>query len=241
MARRLLRLCYLLLQHPFHLHRWLVSRGLATKWIRDFAPFWDTIRPPGLPITDYASYTFMEYVATGEFRAEHPTGDHFDHPAAQVARLLSYVKRREMHPLRMLKVAWVLRRCKTVLEYGAGAAPYAHFIKTAWPLTQTVWTHDRPSLLERYQRWTNVHSTSQPFALKVDAIVCTEVFEHLDDPVSTAKRMMAKANVICFDYVNDGKDGRTDTFAAFRSRGRVEGPDKRGLYVWRRSVAWDGK
>lgn len=232
---RLLRFLYLLAQHPFHLHRALVRRGLITRWIDDFRPFWDTIRPPGLPITDYASFTWLEYYFTARFREKYPEGDHFDDKDAQYARLLSYVKRREMHPLRMLKVAWVLRRAKTVLEFGAGAAPYAYFIRRAWPWRQpTIVLNDLGgTLIREYQRWSHFKWEEEDPGY-YDAFVCTEVFEHLPDPVKIASWMMDSAPLICFDYVDDGTHKRLDTLIAFYDRGHVDGPDKRGLYVWRR-------
>lgn len=234
---RLLRLLYLLMQHPFHLRRALVRRGLALKWIDDFIPFWDRVRPASLPISDYASYTWLEYHFTQLARATKPHGDNFDDANWQYARLLSYVKRREMHPLRMLKVAWHLRYCKMVLEFGAGAAPYTHFVETAWPLNQTVWTADiKDTLLERYQRheFVVVFDSDTALSLKWDAIVCTEVFEHVPNPAWTAIQMMTAAPLICFDYVNDKSKKRRLTFEKFAMAGTLTGPDRRGLYVWRR-------
>ncbi len=235
---KLARLAYLLACHPFRLHQALVRRGLAQKWIRDFLPFWDTIRPPGLPIKDFASFTFLEYWFSAKFREMYPDGDHFECEEAQFARLLSYVHRREMHPLRMLKVAWHLRKCREVLEFGAGAMPYAHFIETAWPLKQFVWTADvEGTLLFDYQMWRLGFSHFADCALiqKYDGIVCTEVFEHLNNPAWTAIQMMAASPLICFDYVDDGSEKRRLTFEKFRMAGALTGPDKRGLYVWRKA------
>ena len=233
--RRLVKLIYLLLQHPLHLHRWLVKRGLYQGWINDFKPFWDAIRPVGLPITDYASYTWMEYYFTTKFREAKPTGDHFEDVAAQYARLLSFIKRREMHPLRMLKVAWHLRKARMVLEFGAGAAPYAYFTKTAWPKNQSVTLHDLPGLIHRYQRWYCPDRTMEfPLTWSWDAIVCTEVFEHLERPYLIAEQMMKAAPLICFDFIDDGHIDRLLTLASFKQFGTLTGPDKRGLYVWRK-------
>lgn len=249
---KLLRLAYLLAQHPLHLHRALVRRGVALKWIDDFRPFWDTVRPPSLPITDYASFTWLEYHFAAQFRARHTDGgDHFDDKDAQYARLLSYVKRREMHPLRMLLAAWHLRHCRTVLEFGAGAAPYSYFISTAWPLPwrQEVWLADMPGLLFKYQayafrytkHWFPCLDVTKDDVLgrQYDGIVCTEVFEHLEHPIDTALKMMKAAPIICFDYVEDTAQTRNSllrplVFNAFKSEGTLTGPDKRGLYVWRR-------
>lgn len=235
---RLLKLLYLLAQHPFHFHRWLVQRGLYQGWIKDFIPFWDTIRPQGLPIRDYTSYTWLEYWFTQHFRTLYPTGDHFDNLSAQYARLLSFIKRRETQPLRCLKQAWVLRHCDKVLEYGSGAAPYAKFITSAWPSTQRVYPYDIPSLLQRYasQYCMLAVGVENPLDCDWDGIVCTEVFEHLEHPLATANQMMEAAPIVCFDFIDDGHPERKDTLAAFRAYGRLSGPDARGLYVWRRNA-----
>lgn len=238
---KLARLAYLLACHPFRLHQALVRRGLAQKWIDDFRPFWDRVRPPSLPISDYASYTWLEYFFSARFRQMHQDGqDHFEDQDAQYARLLSYVKRREMHPLRMLKVAWHLRNCQTVLEFGAGAAPYAHFLKTAWPIDQEILVYDIPSLLFKYAKWWigwlwPLASEELALRKRYDGIVCTEVFEHLEMPLETAKKMMQAAPMICFDYVDDGSAIRQSTLTWFAVNGKLTGPDKRGLYVWRKA------
>ncbi len=246
---RLARLAYLLAQHPFHLHRALVRRGLALKWIDEFREYWDTVRPPSLPISDYASYTWLEYYFSARARERHPDGDHFEDLDWQYARLLSYVKRREMHPLRMLTAAWHLRRCAIVLEYGAGAAPYAYLVQRLG-LRQTVYLTDLPGLLQDYCRWQfrppqfRVFDAEQAFQRAGDraysqhygvgGIVATEVFEHLDKPMLTAQQMMQAASLICFDYVQNGEPDRADTLVSFEDNGTLTGPDARGLYVWRR-------
>ena len=239
MTRRLLRLLYLLAQHPFHAHRWLVDRGLAQGWVREFAQFWDRVRPPGLPITDYTSYLWLEYYFSAKFRERCRTGDHFDDPDAEFARLLSYVRRRERHPLRCLAQAWHLRRCRTVLEFGAGAAPYAHFVRRAWPRRQKVVGADVPGLIAKYAGSVSPHTSLWS---RYDGVVCTEVFEHLSDPVGTAARLRwcAKQTLV-FDYVNDGSYRREVTLDEFRTSGRLTGPDARGLYVWRRRTGGEGR
>jgi len=250
---RVARLAYLLAQHPVHGHRALVRRGLALGWIDAFRPFWDTVRPPSLPISDYASYTWLEYHFTQLARATHPMGDHFEDLDWQYARLLSYVKRREMHPLRMLTAAWHLRRCAIVLEYGAGAAPYAYLVQRLG-LRQTVYLADLPGLLQDYCRWQfcapqfRVFDAAQAFQhcgdraysqhYGVGGIVATEVFEHLERPDLTAKQMVNAAPLVCFDYVTAtslNEDARRWlTLGVFKQHGTLTGPDARGLYVWRR-------
>lgn len=229
MIRRLLRLAYLIAQHPVHLHRALVRRGLVLGWIDDFIPFWDTVRPPSLPIADYTSYLWLAYHFTQRARAKYPVGDHFEDLDWQYARLLSYVKRRELHPLRMLVPAWWLRKCQMVLEFGAGAAPYDHFIQTAWPWKQTVVGFDIPSLLAEYTG--AVIDETSLWQHPWDGIVATEVFEHLPDPLKTAQQMTQAARVIVFDYTKDTAPGpRLDVFTHFYHTGTLRG--WRDFHVW---------
>ena len=253
---KLMRLAYLLAQHPIHAHRELVRRGLALGWLDDFRPFWDLVRPASLPITDYASFQWLAYHFASRLRAKYPTGDHFDDPDAAMARLLSYVLRREMHPLRWLPLAWHLRGCRAVVEFGSGAAPYAHGVDTAWPGRQEVIVADLPGMLHDYCRW-RFERSERVQAVTVDGLeraiasgwyadgwVVTEVFEHLHDPILTARWIVKAARrVVCFDFVEEPGRAftRRKTLEVFRESGELRGPDRRGLYVWRSGIYQGGK
>lgn len=243
--RRAARLAYLLAQHPTHRYAQRVRRGLELDWLDAFLPYWKMIRPPGLPITDYASFQAVRYHFAAKFREANPEGDQWNNPDQKYSRLLSYIWRRAMHPLRWLPSAWHLRDCKTVLEYGAGAAPYACGVDSAWPLNQRIAVADIPGPLQDYCAWRFrghprilVMGLDPAHAMSPDGIVCTEVFEHLPDPVKVADWMTRSARVIAFDYVLDmepiARVRRADTLTVFAMTGRVSGPDARGLYVWRK-------
>jgi hypothetical protein len=96
--------------------------------------------------------------------------------------------------------------------------------------------YDVPSLLSRYSsQYSTVVIGTHPFDCNWGAIVCTEVFEHLNNPSWAAIQMMTVCPLICFDYVDDQSEKRRLTFEKFRMAGTVTGPDKRGLYVWRKT------
>ena len=240
--RNALRLAYLIAQHPFHLHRALVRRGLALGWLDEFAVSWDHLRPPGVPITDFASFQALAYHYATQFRERFTNGDHFEDQAGAYSRLFSYLLRGQRHPLRWLLAAWHLRKCKTVLEYGAGTAPYASGMTRACPWRQHITVADQPGLFLDYCRLRFkdeldvrvVPITSETVWAQYDGIVCTEVFEHLPDPVARAKWMRQTAATIVFDYVDEGTPARMQVLRDFDRAGCLSGPDSRGLYVWRR-------
>jgi hypothetical protein len=239
---RWLRFAYLVAQHPLHLHRALVRRGLALGWVDDFARVWDALRPPSVPVTDYAAFQALQYQYASAFRDRYPGGDHWDDVGAQRAHLFRLLHRREWHPLRWWSAAWALRKCRTILEYGAGAAPFTHGMLTAWPgRLPTCTVADQPGLLLDYCRLhfadedrVLVEEAELALAFPYDGIVCTEVFEHLPDPTVTACRMMAQARVIVFDYVDTDQQDRETLFGLFRAHGTLTGPTWQGLYVWTR-------
>ena len=248
--RRAARLAYLLAQHPLHLHRGLVRRGLTLGWIDAVRPYLNApgVKPVGLPVDEYSSYQAVRYILAREFRQAHPTGEPWEHDYNPI---LSHLWRREMHPLRWLPAAWHLRNCRTVLEYGCGVAPYAHGVTTAWPFAQQLVVTDLEGPFLNYCRWwfrgdSRVTVLSVDMVMpedhrapeirgRFDGIVCTEVFEHLADPVKVAEWMTRNAGVVCFDYVDDHSDARRATLRLFASHGYFRGPDARGLYVWRRT------
>ena len=235
------RFAYLLAQHPLHLHRALVRRGLALGWVDDFATVWDQLRPPGVPVTDYAAFQALNYHYAAQWRERYPTGDHWEAPEGGRARLFGYVQRREWHPLRWWPAAWALRQCRTILEYGAGAAPFAHGMVTAWPgrLPQLT-VADQPGLLldycaRRFAAHPNVRVclAAQALDQPYDGIVCTEVFEHLPDPTREAIHFMDRAQVLVFDYCTSDQQAHYELLRLVRQRGSVRGPNWQGLYVWR--------
>lgn len=244
-AARLQRFAYLVGQHPVRGHRALLRRGLLLGWLDEFNRY---AAEPGLPIDTPAGFQALRYQYAVEYvaaAASRPETDWYEHPSAR-ALLFSHTWRRESYPLRWWPWAWALRGCRSVLEYGAGVAPYAHGMTRAWPgrLPQ-ITVADQPGPFLDYCRWRfanepSVHvSTLGVLFMNLDGIVATEVFEHLPDPVNTARWMRDQARVIVFDYVENagepsGRRARAAVLEEFHGTGQMTGPTHRGMYVWRR-------
>lgn len=240
------RLTYLLAQHPLRWHARQVRRGHRAGWLEEFARYWSE---PGLPIDNFAGFQALRYHYATTYRKAIQAGapDLYQHEASR-CMLFSFIWRRELHPLRWLPWAWHLRGCRRVVEYGAGAAPFAHGLTRAWPWPRPhVTVADIEWRLLDYCRWRfalepgvyvqNVNTVRWEL---FDGVVCTETFEHLPDPEETAHQMRRAAEVIVFDYAEHageaaGRGARAATLAGFARTGRLSGPSSRGLYIWRRT------
>jgi SAM-dependent methyltransferase len=174
--------------------------------------------------------------------------------------LFSTIGRRELQPLRFLRLMRHLPWRGSVLEYGAGAAPLAHGLAVAWPFM-------RPNVFVADIEWPLFAYCRKRFAMDpgvacvpaeyaigtpmtrnlYDAIVCTETLEHVWDGLGTVRRLMESlkpGGLLLYDYGAQSKDQpyaphgmsqREATLALIEALGqRIYGPDRRGLRVVRK-------
>ncbi len=174
----------------------------------------------------------------------------------------SFIGRRELHPLRFLRLMrWLPWIGGRILEFGAGAAPLAHGVTKAWPgpipridVADIDWPlrdYCERRFAALWPRIAVCAVTQIPDRIKhygpYDAIVCLETLEHVPDPPETADRLvrwLAEGGVLLWDYCEQekdqplaprGKSGRDATIALLEKRlDLIHGPDARGLRVSRK-------
>lgn len=231
--------------------RWRYHRG---RWLKGFNAYigWPIAVPS---VTVYETIRHWLSVLHREHEFPMPTTEAeasalWSHPMTRNL-LFSTIGRRELQPLRFLRLMRHLPWRGRILEYGAGAAPVAHGLSMAWPFARPlviVADIDWPLLGYCRRRFAGDPETFVMALPSIgdgyDAIVCTETLEHVWAGPATVRRLMAAlkpGGILLYDYGVQTKDQpyaphgmsqRDETLKILEELGTlVYGPDKRGLRI----------
>lgn len=216
MGRRFGKLAYLAALYWLGL---LPARYECGRWLRtDFNPFWSSMGRVPFKSVDEFEIARAFYAQCFKMTEQPMPGSPEDARAlwnedVTVCHLFSFIARREQHPLRFLKWQRWLPWHGDVLEYGAGAAPYADAMTTLWPwVGPSITVADIPWHLHDYQQWrfkdtdrVQVVTLPVPWPAQAlfDGILCVETLEHVPDPLVTARHLMGllkPGGVLVCDY-----------------------------------------
>jgi hypothetical protein len=253
--RRQSRYAASILPLNFRFRSWQLLHRLRLdqSWFETFQIYWRTILE-GRPLHTPDDFHFLR----GVYRLRHQdnqvpdTTDAALHTAAwQQPELLyqvffqvyleSFAPR--LTPARWLKAAGASTFC----EYGCATAPVTTAYRTFFGDAASAHVIDLPTVALHYaafkfayDRRVTVHALEAandllpPSDLRVDAVVCTTVFEHLLDPLAVAQRfvtMLRPSGTLIFDYMQTQGEGldsragatqRADVLAFLRERFDVE-------------------
>jgi predicted O-methyltransferase YrrM len=205
---------------------WHAARqtDLDLSWFREFRGYWTSVLG-GRPLWGVADLYFLKNLYRLRFRSAElgdgcgATGhlQAWQRPE-MVYQLLHMVDKVAHHEqLALLTRLFAQARPQSILEFGCGLAPIATSLCEFYPNNIRIYLADIQTLAFHYAAYrfrnrANVKpillTLETDFALRldtpVDAICCTEVFEHLPNPRETVERLHEELNpggLLLFDYV----------------------------------------
>jgi SAM-dependent methyltransferase len=199
------------------LHRRLVHANLALAWFHEFARYWTEVlgnRPLEPPDFQFLRGVYRRRLQ--DFTLDgRPHLDVWQSPET-VAVLLSAVYREALHPWRHVDTVRLLPRGARVLEFGCGIAPYTTMLLRGFGLRWRCAIADLPTLPSHYARWRlgdtvgwrELDAMAPDLGGPYDAIVCSEVFEHVPSPREMVDRFHAAlvpSGLLLYDFIaSDG-------------------------------------
>jgi SAM-dependent methyltransferase len=214
---------------------------LDLEWLRSFERYWINILG-GRPLLSPEDFHFLR----GIYRMRHqdnqvPDSDDTDvHVAAWqqpelIYQLFAQINLEQLHP-RLGPAVWLHRvGARSFCEYGCATAPVATAYREFFGKSSHAYLVDLPTLALHYAAFKfaadervepialTVASRLLPPDIRVHAIVCVTVFEHLLDPLRVAHRfadMLKPGGHLIFDY-HAGQGAGLDTRQGVEQRDEV--------------------
>ena len=209
----------------------LAINGIYNKWFHRFTHYWSHVLG-GRPLWNKLDFFFLLH----DYRKSIQSSKVFnwDTPShhlknwqapSNLYHTLHYVRKLATRPI-INPTFWKhLRRRARVLEYGCSLAPYYSCYSNYFSHLNCSWTlADIPNFPFHYCKFANHDSSDVEFLTiyeslfnapladcePFDAIILTEVFEHLDNPLPFVRHMFSKLNsggIFIFDFIlSDGTE-----------------------------------
>jgi SAM-dependent methyltransferase len=201
-----------------------VVNGVISKWFTDFHDYWSNILN-GRPLTRFDFFMLLhDYRKQIQYMTQLTWNDPAQHVVnwqnpPQIFLTFLYTRKFALNPTEGINLLSRIPKGSRVLEYGCSLAPYYHGYREFFSHLDCTWIlADIPNFPFHYAKYLYrndagvdfVTIDSQSFAdplgekTNFDAIILTTVFEHLDDPLFTAKYLLERlrpGGIFIFDYI----------------------------------------
>ncbi|MCX7804243.1 MAG: class I SAM-dependent methyltransferase [Planctomycetota bacterium] len=228
--RNLAKLCLAGLSMRLGIREFLVTNGIARKWMDDFCDYWSNVLD-GRPIATAIEFFMLmhdyrkrqQYVRRLEWGSPSRHLENWQDPV-QIFATFRSVMDMALRPIRCMDLWRRMPGSARVLEYGCSLAPYYYCYREFFSHLDCRWVlADIPGFPFHYARYLYRNDAEVEFvaigagdfadplrgAGNFDIIILTSVLEHLDDPIFVSEYLLKKlkrGGLLVFDYIkSEGK------------------------------------